>query len=89
MSRDQILKTRGPIQNIKEARTYLEQGSIYLDDGLDTDKLAEAILRASTDTAIRAIAYLHAFSLILKSYKADKLVAKVEEQMGNQMEEVS
>jgi hypothetical protein len=77
------------VQNVKEARTYLEQGGIYLDNRLNTDKLVEAMLRASTDISVRATAYLRAFSLILESYKEDKLVATVEDQMGNQMSEVS
>jgi hypothetical protein len=84
LSRDQILKTGGPVQNVKEARIFLEQGGIFLDDKSNTGKLAEAMLRASTDSSTRATSYLHAFSLILELYKEDKLVATMEEQLGNQ-----
>jgi hypothetical protein len=89
LSRDQILKTGGLVQNVKEVRTFLEQGGIFLDDESNTSKLAETMLQASTDSSTRAMPYLCAFSLILELYEEDKLVATMEEQLGNQMSEVS
>jgi hypothetical protein len=49
-TRDQILKQGGPVQNVKEARKYLEQNGIVLAEEFNTNKVAEAMLRVSSDS---------------------------------------
>jgi hypothetical protein len=87
-TREDILKQGGPVQNDKEARKYLSQNGIALGENLDTNRLAEAMLRAASDNSARHGNYLRAFSLILESYREDRLVETMEEKLGAQMGEM-
>jgi hypothetical protein len=87
-SRKQILRQGGPVQNVKEARKYLEQHGIGFEEDGSMSKLAEAMLMASSDNSARHGNYLRAFALMLEYYVEDRLVATVEDRMGVQVDEM-
>jgi hypothetical protein len=88
-SKEQILKQGGPVQNVREARKYLEQNGLGLDDDGNVSKVAEVMLRASSDNSARHGNYLRAFALILENYVEDRIVAMMEDRMGAQVDEMA
>jgi hypothetical protein len=89
LTREEILKTGGPVMNSKDTQKFLAQNSITFNEGLNMDKMAEALLRALSDNSSRHGNYLCVFALILESYREDKLVERIEEKMTTQIEEVN